>query len=77
MRDTIMRDTITGQRLLREGRQEGRREDARSLLLRVCELRLGGPPAPELERAVERLADPAERSASLPERLLARITRTV
>lgn len=75
-----VRDTITGQRLLREGRLEG----ARSMVLRLLTLRLGGPLRPEIERAVqdcteltvlerviERVADPAEQQGSLPERILA------
>src|SRR5262249_20873521 len=62
-----MKESATYQKILAEGRAEGRAEEARRILLRQGR-RPFGPPPPEVVAAIEAIADP-ERIERLAERM--------
>lgn len=63
-----MRESVTYQAILEEGRVEGRAEEARRLILLLGERRFG-PPGSRTRAALEAMADP-ERLEALGRRLL-------
>jgi Domain of unknown function (DUF4351) len=62
-----MRESSTYQAILREGKAEGKAEEAKTILLRLGRKHLG-PPAPAFESSVQAMTD-VEKIENLTERL--------